>query len=275
MTNYREILKTELERRSRANSRYSLRAFARDLGMPASRLSEVFSGIHGVSPERGEMLAKKLKLVGLVRDVFTTSIAAAHGRSAAQRGAAELRLAAASEKLAQLSREASWSNAIVGWYYGAVQQLTRLNEFKRDLGWIAARLGITEHQVTSALRYLLRLGHLAEDRRGQLVFGPTAQRGANGLPSRMMRLRRDDILDMAREAVRRARFENLALGNDFPATILALEKRRLPEAHAILRDCQRALYELAAETKSPDGIYTIAMQLFRLDKLHKQEEEPK
>ena len=233
--------------------------------MPASRLSEILNNVHGVSSARGEAIARHLKLKGLVKDAFITSVTALHGRSAAQRTAAATRLTSIEEKLAKLTREASWSNAIVGWYYAAVQQLTMLKSFSSNPAWMAARLGITEHQVEEALRYLLRLGHLAKDHRGRLVLGPTTTRGANGLPARMMRLRRDEILEKAAEAVRRARFENLALGNDFPTTVLALDEKRLDEAHAILRDCQRALYELATETKNPTGIYAIATQLFRLD----------
>src|SRR4051812_32553988 len=106
MQTYRDTLKNELERRARANLRYSLRAFARDLGMPPSRLSDVLNGVHGISPQRGETLAKKLKLDGLVREEFVASVIAAHGRSATQRSAARTRLAAATEKLERLTREA-------------------------------------------------------------------------------------------------------------------------------------------------------------------------
>ena len=42
--NYRDILREELATRCQANSRYSLRAFARDLGVSHSYISQVLSG---------------------------------------------------------------------------------------------------------------------------------------------------------------------------------------------------------------------------------------
>ncbi len=65
MRDYRDILKNELERRMNANPRYSLRAFARDLLTPASRLSEVLNGRRGLSEASADRIVRRLKLGGL------------------------------------------------------------------------------------------------------------------------------------------------------------------------------------------------------------------
>src|SRR2546430_13739191 len=48
-TDYRRVLRKELESRCRTSPRYSLRAFARDLKISPSRLSEILSGKQGLS----------------------------------------------------------------------------------------------------------------------------------------------------------------------------------------------------------------------------------
>lgn len=67
---YREIIRSEFEKRRSKNPSYSLRAFARDLHVPVSRLSEVLNGKGGVSLKRGWALAEKLNLDESQKDVF-------------------------------------------------------------------------------------------------------------------------------------------------------------------------------------------------------------
>jgi hypothetical protein len=62
---YRDLLKRELESRCGRNPRYSLRAFAKDLGLSAPRLSHVLNGRFGLSRAAAEAIADKLGLVGV------------------------------------------------------------------------------------------------------------------------------------------------------------------------------------------------------------------
>lgn len=88
--NFRDILKAELEKRQLRNPRYSLRSFARDLGLSAPRLSDVLRGRYGLSRGVAESLAEKLKLPEEEAAYFCDLVEASHGRS---RHAKELALA--------------------------------------------------------------------------------------------------------------------------------------------------------------------------------------
>ena len=57
---YRLLLKSELASRTNQNPNYSLRAFARDLDLAPSRLSEVLNGKQGLSTQAAEKIAKTL-----------------------------------------------------------------------------------------------------------------------------------------------------------------------------------------------------------------------
>ena len=89
---YRNILKAELEARCRHNPCYSLRAFARDLKIAPSRLSEILNNKQGLSQDFAMKIAT---LIGLSADdhaLFCDSVAAFHARSRRQRQLARARL---------------------------------------------------------------------------------------------------------------------------------------------------------------------------------------
>ena len=62
MEDFRAFLKDELERRASKNPSYSLRAFARDLGLTNSHLSMTLSGRKRISVDTAEQIAGRLNL---------------------------------------------------------------------------------------------------------------------------------------------------------------------------------------------------------------------
>ncbi|MGE0617107.1 MAG: hypothetical protein AB7P04_15865 [Bacteriovoracia bacterium] len=57
---YRELLKAALAQRIQKNPAYSLRAFARDLGISPGHLCEVLSGKHRLSRRMESLVVNKL-----------------------------------------------------------------------------------------------------------------------------------------------------------------------------------------------------------------------
>src|SRR4051812_14469315 len=69
-TNYRSYLRSILAKRISANSAYSSRALARNLGLAASTLSEVLKGEKNLSPEKAMAVAHRLELSPGESDYF-------------------------------------------------------------------------------------------------------------------------------------------------------------------------------------------------------------
>jgi len=63
---YRACLNKELEARKLRNARYSMRAFARDLGVSASYLNEVITNKSHFSRDKWEKIAASLNVSGPV-----------------------------------------------------------------------------------------------------------------------------------------------------------------------------------------------------------------
>jgi plasmid maintenance system antidote protein VapI len=78
---YRDVLRIELETRLARNSRYSLRAFARHLGLSSGRLSEILAGKQNISAEWADRIADALKWTDSKRAHFRALVDASQKRS--------------------------------------------------------------------------------------------------------------------------------------------------------------------------------------------------
>lgn len=91
-TDYRAFLTDELSRRQARNARYSLRSFARDLGLAPPRLSDLLRGRYGLSGAAAAELAVKLRMTEEESSYFADLAEAGHGRSRLARENARQRL---------------------------------------------------------------------------------------------------------------------------------------------------------------------------------------
>jgi plasmid maintenance system antidote protein VapI len=100
-------LQEAFERRIAKNSRYSLRAFARSLGISPSRLCEILKGKQGLSVAWAEKIATRLKFEKEKKRQFCDLVEAEHSRSEARRRLAKQRLEARSERCASEQLDSS------------------------------------------------------------------------------------------------------------------------------------------------------------------------
>ena len=91
-TDFRAVLRWELEKRHARNPRYSIRSFARDLSMAPSRLYEVLNGRYGLSRSSAGSAAEKMRLGDEENAHFCDLVEAAHGRSRLSRASAQARI---------------------------------------------------------------------------------------------------------------------------------------------------------------------------------------
>lgn len=88
-----QILKNALGQRQKKNARYSLREFARNLGVSPTTLSQVFSQKKGLSEKTALSIAEKLNLELNEKEKFLLSVRSAHSRNSKVKLASSLELA--------------------------------------------------------------------------------------------------------------------------------------------------------------------------------------
>lgn len=129
-------LRNELVERCRRNPKYSLRAFAKNLGIHAATLSHLLRGKRAITPAIAQRLMNKINLPELADGAMLEGGASA----------------------AYSMVPAESFTAIREWYHFAILELTKINGFKPSAASAATALGITIHEARGALERLHTLG---------------------------------------------------------------------------------------------------------------------
>ena len=158
---YLKQLERTFEQRAKNNPRYSLRAFAKDLGFSAPRLSGVLNRKFGLSAEAASRVCKVLRYDAKTSDFFITSVQAVHHRSKNLRGIAQAKIAGRKRVFNQL--DADQFSLISDWFHYAIMELIRTEPLAvSDTRRIANLLGISLIESKNALDRLLRLELIKE-----------------------------------------------------------------------------------------------------------------
>lgn len=259
---YRDFLEREFASRLRRNPGYSLRAFARDIGLPASRLSEVLRGQRNLSPETGARVAKGLKLSGAECETFLQLVGLHQKRSAwAKRQAEEqLKRASCAGEYGELSLERF--KIISDWHHFAILELSEIEGFESSPAWIAGRLGIPTAKAKEAIERLLDFGLLERLPNGEIRQTKANLATPSGVPSREIREHHSQILMKAEEALQELPVEE----REFSAITLAFHSEQMPEIRQELKKMRRRLGQKIQEQPGKDRVYCLAIQFFPVDR---------
>lgn len=258
--NYREFLRDQLDERCSRNARYSLRAFARDLGLSPARLSELLSGKQGLSLAWAKRISRRLDLSERETERFCDLVESQHARSPARRKSAVLRLAHAQATPA-LRLQLDAFRTVAEWYPFAILELVSVKGFESTPRWIAKRLGITVSQAESAIERLIRLEQLERDPRGNLRAVHDSTFTVSGVPS-------DAIKDFHRRILEKA---SLAIGEqavaerDFSSSCIAIARDQVPEAQRLLAELRRRFWQALETDRPKEAVYCLSTAFFRLD----------
>ncbi|NCN40537.1 TIGR02147 family protein [bacterium] len=188
-----EYLKFEFEMRKRRNSSYSIRAFARDLSLSPSHLSEFLSGKSSLSEKKVESLSKKLKLPETHKEHWL-DLLQVDSKIPAQRDVAKAKV---SRRLKESKSSVSLDvfKVISDWYHFAILSFFGANNFfsEREL---KNHLGISLAKVRAAIARLLELELLDEVDQG---YRPSTETSftEDGIPSLALREAQRQALSLA------------------------------------------------------------------------------
>lgn len=254
---YQDFLLDEFRARRSRNPDYSLRAFARDLGMPASKLSQNLRGLCGISVAKAETIADKLQMRDDDRRLFLALVESQHARSrVARQQAANSLERIRRDKMEELTVE---QFAVMrDWYHLAILEMTEMEGFKGDLNWMASRLDLPVDIVREAVARLEELGLL------DTKIEPWRQTKKelelpSGLPSRAVREHHRQILTKAIVALDESGVEE----REYSTQTFAIPQSALPELKSLIREFQRKVGRLSYGSK-PNDVYALAIQLFPL-----------
>lgn len=237
----RECIVEEFRQRKLHNSLYSLRAFARDLGIGKSSLCDFFVEKRLLSKKNVQKVAKKLGLTPL--QVKTIN-------------GAEPDPAAAEKNNKQLVLEEDLFRLIADWYYLAILNLAKIPSHSAKPAWIARRLGINLEDAEEAVSRLARLGLLSLEK-GKLKRTALPLSTSRDIPSEAIRKHHRHQLRLALESLQEDSLEE----REFGAVTMAINLRHLQKAKEFLHRTKKRLSSVL-EKDEPEEVYIFSFQLF-------------
>ena len=259
MLSYQDMINSEYLNRQAKNPAYSMRGYARDLGLSQSFLSQVLSSKRKLSDETGLLISEKLKLRGTRKSLFSSLIRLEKISSPDGKRILEAEIQKLLQRQTQFKPLAEdVFNAIADWHYFAILELTLLENFQSDIFWIAKKLKMPAGEVKAAVERLKRLGVLTV-KNGNLVKMDTDYIYEN-VPSAAIKKHHRDTLLLAQKALTEQNLDE----REFFTVIFPMDFKKITEAKTRIREFSAAMMS-DLQKSQPKSIYKLAVQFFRVD----------
>ena len=258
--NYRQALKHELERRIQCNPLYSLRAFAKDLGLMPGHLSMILREERGLGEKRAKEVAKKLGLTSNEQNHFCLMVTTQDGRSKKSRIMAkdELEDLKHSNHLFNPLGEDVFS-LVSNWYDLAILELIKLPCFKNNLNWMSKKLGLSKLQVENGLERLLK-ANLIQKKGEQFALTHQNNTSTQDVPSKTIRNYHQQSLDKAKLALETQSIQE----RDFSSLTMAFDPTQMDQIKDEIKRFRRRIDRLTQTCNNLSQIYQFNLQFFRL-----------
>ncbi len=262
---YREILFQHFEKKKIRNSRYSLRAFARDLEVPVSRLSDVFTGKKSPSMPMATHMAAKMRLGSLQTDLFITSVQFEKEKIQARKSLVEKRL-----ELLQKRVQTQWTlehfEQVSKWLDHAICVALSLNEPPKTPEQFAQIFDVDVTEVKMSLEKLLAQKDIVKTEDGWSATDSTSV-SPEGKPSLAIRRFHTEILSKAKLSLLNDPMEI----RDFTSIIFSVNTQELPILKKRIAEMRDQLMIEFGSAKDCDAVYDLSLILFPISKSKKDD----
>lgn len=229
------------------NPRFSVRAFAKKLGVSNSALSEILRGKRKVSLQKALLYAGKIRLPE--REITKLTTAFKNSGSLEQ-------LKPFANKLTEIIIDPGHFHIMSDWRFFAVLALVRASRGRMPTHDIAQSLELDGEAVQGIVDELIRLKVLKRERNGELVAENVVFRTSEDFPENLMKQRRLSGLEGARIALER----NLPGEGGFFSTVSA-DVSKLKTAHEMIEDFIKRLSLFLRDPHSLD-VFEININFF-------------
>lgn len=252
---YLHKLQSLFELRKGKNKSYSLRAYARDLGIHPASLSAVLRKKRKLPLALCLQFCEKMKLTGAERKAFIES--AQH--SLAWGMASHLDSV---NRKQTIQDDAIHFKMIAEWEYYALLTFLDTSRFDGQLESIAQSFGWTLTKTTSLVHHLMQL-QLLKLHGGKLVRSNSNElKTSEDIVSQALQLAHLQELDLAKD-----RLPSVPVDlRDYSSNCMAINRTKIPQAKQLIREFRRNMEKLL-ETGSRNDVYLLGIQLFPLSQV--------
>jgi uncharacterized protein (TIGR02147 family) len=250
-------IKSALEERIKKNPQYSLRAYAKQLGVSAATLSGILSGKRKLTPEMMGKIGFALNLAP--EEVWNF-----------QKETLGHEQTLAHDRFKELSQEMFM--IVSEWYHLTILELMKLSDFKPDVRWISKRLGVNSNQIQIAIERLQRVGIL--EIKGNVWMDKT-----DGFTTHYNTERTSDAKKRYQKQLLEKSLESIDRDDysirDHSSIAMAIDTKDILKAKKEIQAFRKRLSETLESTPKPNEVYQLQIGFFPLTTKEQTKKENK
>ena len=255
-----DYIRIEMQSRRNRRSEYSLRAFARDLNLSPSTLSEILSGKVGISPQKSQDLAKRLRLPEPHDEHFCDLVSSKFSRNlkvrkeASNRAASRLRTTNSHLSLEKFKQVADWQ-------HNAILELVDLNPKFHSIEALSKALDLPKKLIKESVERLLLLGELQVQGRAWSTASDVTFVGEK-VSSDAIKSHHKQVLEKAKDALYQQPLEK----REFQSTFFPIDPADIENFKQDLAKMRKDLLKKYRHKPGCSRVYALSIQLFDLQK---------
>jgi uncharacterized protein (TIGR02147 family) len=260
-TSYRAYLKDYYLARKAAESGYSFRIMAAQMGFASSNyLKLVMDGLRNLGEESIEKVLDAMGLKKKEREYFVLLIAFEKAKDSSQRDNLYTQICTIRTKRLIESLSSNQLAFYQQWYHPVVRELIEGQSHKCDLATLARRISppISVPKLKQSVQLLLELKLITIDSAGTYRHGAPAINTADELSSFAVRDYHKKILTLAQDALTQLP----APHREFGALTARVSEQGFKRIKARLQQFRAELLTLITEDSATDRVVQISLQLF-------------
>ncbi len=248
-----ELLRHEFSKRVQKNPQYSLRSFAKQLGISHTLLSLVLNGHRKPSRSMAEKIAERLHFSAQKTNSLLASVSRKQEKRGDYTGKGYEKLSL--DQFALISE----------WQHYAILSLLEVPDSKFEAKFIAQRLGISQLLAKVSMQRLTNLGIVEQDEKGKWKQRPGPIIVENVKSTAHTRKFQRQLMAKAVESLDNDPMET----RDFSSTTFAMNAKHVAYALGRIREFRRELSNELEAFGEPDEVYNLTIQIFPTSKRSK------
>jgi uncharacterized protein (TIGR02147 family) len=259
---FRQILKREFAQAKLRRPKYTLNAFARDLGIDPPRLNSILKGKYGISLEAATDVAKRLNFSEEETNFFADLVLSQHSRNEIERKNAASRLGKYRKDIRPIENDRL--GILSKWFYPATLHLVMQNP-SISVNEIADSLRISTEQANEAINVLVRTKEIVSEN-GVFKAAEGVLSASSPMPNPVVRDFHLQFLDELKKAIIR----EPVLERKNRSMYVSFDSTRTEEARVWLEKMHTQFVNEFCLSDDVDGVFHFGIYLSRASKAAKQ-----
>jgi uncharacterized protein (TIGR02147 family) len=254
---YIVLLREELARRTRVNPQYSLRSFAKQLGIDASLLSKILKNQRALTLDNAKKILKKSQMPPSDKKLFWSSLVEEREQSYGNFDEVSNDFVNEERVVDESLLPHESFELIASPHHYILTELTRTKDFKSDIPWIAKRLNLSVSETRETVSRLLKVGLIAKE--GEvLVRNPGRFTTADkNVTDSALKHHQRKILEKALQALDEVPLESRSQNS----MTIAINPKKIPIAKQMIQDFVNQLSNVL-ESGPLEEVYQLSVSLF-------------